>query len=162
MHRAFSKSALLYNLKTNEIKLGCMDYATQIIAKEQGRKSRHGDICIMAPEVLEASAVDPYTCKVDIWSLGIFMIELIEGENPYNATRDDPAKTEHNLLKGKVPKVLDVMRWSIGLREFVSLCLARDPKKRSTARELLAHKWLFQADKHKNECFDTLEKWTKA
>ena len=71
------------------------------------------------------------------------MIELLEGKNPYEDDKATPEKIENSILHGKVPKVLDVMRWSIGVREFVSLCLERDPRKRATARELLSHKWLF-------------------
>jgi len=40
MHRAVSKHAFLYDLAKNEIKLGGMDLATMLIAKEQGRKSK--------------------------------------------------------------------------------------------------------------------------
>ena len=57
-----------------------------MLTKQQtSRTSRVGSICWMAPELIVANAKRDrkYANKVDIWSLGIFAIELAQGLPPY-------------------------------------------------------------------------------
>lgn len=69
-------------LGTNgDIKLGDFGYAAQLTRERKKRNSKVGTVCWMAPEIIKA--VDQYTEKVDIWSLGIMMLEFAFGEPPY-------------------------------------------------------------------------------
>ena len=45
------------------------------------RMSKVGTICWMAPELIKGKGA--YDAKVDIWSYGIFALELADGEPPY-------------------------------------------------------------------------------
>ena len=64
--------------KTRRIILTQFDYANQI--KPEGSQSKVGAICWMAPELIKG---ERYKQKVDVWSFGVLMRELLDGEPPY-------------------------------------------------------------------------------
>ncbi|KAG0323788.1 signal transducing kinase of the PAK [Dissophora globulifera] len=87
----------------------------------------------MAPEVVRGQT---YSYKVDIWSLGIMVVEMLEGKPPY---LDDPPhialakirdakESPYKLAKGVKPKPH---------HHFLQRCLRVDVPARSTAAELL-------------------------
>lgn len=67
--------------KNGEIKLCDFGYAAQLTREQRQRKSKVGTVCWMAPEIIKS--VEMYTEKVDIWSLGIMLLEFVFGEPPY-------------------------------------------------------------------------------
>uniref|UniRef100_A0A8D2NAR0 non-specific serine/threonine protein kinase n=1 Tax=Zonotrichia albicollis TaxID=44394 RepID=A0A8D2NAR0_ZONAL len=77
----------------------------------------------MAPEVVRGEAYGP---KVDIWSLGIIGLEMVEGEAPY--------QREARL---RVRCSLNPRHHSALLRDFLRCCLQADEDRRCSAQELL-------------------------
>lgn len=75
----------------------------------------------MAPELIRKSN---YTEKVDIWSIGIIILELIDGEPPYLGL--PPLKAMHKIASQPVPE-LSKSAASFDLRNFYEKCMKKDP-----------------------------------
>ena len=86
----------------------------------------------MAPELIGGKGYDE---RVDIWSLGIVMMEMIEGEPPYI---DIPGtKALYLILSQGVPPLTNQSKYSKSLKDFLSKCLANDQDKRAKSKDLL-------------------------
>ena len=48
----------------------------------------------MAPEICQGV---PYSYKVDIWSLGVLIVEIVSGKLPFAG--DSPKEIQENILK---------------------------------------------------------------
>ena len=92
-----------------------------------------GSPCWMAPEVMEQES--GYDFKADIWSLGITALELAKGDAPNSELR--PMKVLMVVLHSAPPSLSQNEDWSAEFRQFVDLCLQKDPNLRPTAQELM-------------------------
>ncbi|XP_075222408.1 sterile20-like kinase isoform X2 [Lycorma delicatula] len=93
----------------------------------------------MAPEVVlcETFRDNPYDFKVDIWSLGITLIEFAQMEPPNHEM--SPMRVLLKIQKSDPPKLDQPSKWSKEFNEFIARALIKDPAQRPTAEDLLKH-----------------------
>jgi serine/threonine protein kinase len=72
---------------------------------------------------------------VDIWSLGIMVMEMAEGEPPY--MEFPPLRALFLITTKGIPGLKQPEIWSDEFKDFVAKCLEKDVQSRPTSEELL-------------------------
>ncbi|XP_065111159.1 serine/threonine-protein kinase PAK 6 [Paramisgurnus dabryanus] len=139
IHRDIKSDSILLSLD-GRIKLSDFGFCAQISKDIPKRKSLVGTPYWMAPEVISKS---PYGTEVDVWSLGIMVVEMVDGEPPYFS--ETPVAAMKRLRDELAPSVRNVHQVSPVLKDFLDRMLTRDPLERASATDLLEHPFLLQA-----------------
>ncbi|EFA02342.2 serine/threonine-protein kinase PAK mbt [Tribolium castaneum] len=139
IHRDIKSDSILLALD-GRVKLSDFGFCAQVSQELPKRKSLVGTPYWMSPEVISRL---PYGPEVDIWSLGIMVIEMVDGEPPF--FNEPPLQAMRRIREMPPPKLKNSHKVSARLQSFLDRMLVRDPAQRATAQELLAHPFLRQA-----------------
>eukprot|EP00002_Diphylleia_rotans_P000095 TRINITY_DN1004_c0_g1_i4.p1 TRINITY_DN1004_c0_g1~~TRINITY_DN1004_c0_g1_i4.p1 ORF type:complete len:471 (-),score=129.64 TRINITY_DN1004_c0_g1_i4:496-1908(-) len=133
IHRDIKSDNILVNSK-GEVKLADFGYCALLTKERAKRTSVVGTPYWMAPELVRGQE---YGTKVDIWSTGIMIIEMIDGEPPYMDY--PPIRALFLIATNGTPTPKSFERLSMPLKDFILKSLAVDVEKRQSAAELLSH-----------------------
>lgn len=136
------KSANVLVASDGNVKLTDFGLAAQLTTEFQQRSTVLGTADFMAPEIIERK---PYGVKVDVWAIGMFVIELAHRTTPFHGM---PPKAVLDRLQAFGPPKLPNTKgkkWTESMRAFVATCLVMDPEKRPSSASLERNPWLKRA-----------------
>lgn len=102
----------------------------------------------MSPERIEQK--EGYDFKADIWSLGITILHLCQGEVPYAELQ--PKEALISIFNSKAPTLNKYEPWSSEFKSLVSDCLKKNPDERISSSEIINRHSKFFAKAQTDEC----------
>ncbi|KAL6644436.1 hypothetical protein ACP70R_016044 [Stipagrostis hirtigluma subsp. patula] len=142
IHRDLKPENFLFANKSENSPLKVIDFGLSVFFNPGDRFTEVvGSAYYMAPEVLKRN----YGPEVDIWSAGVILYILLCGVPPFWGDNDE--KIAQAILRGGIDFGREPWpRVSASAKDLVRRMLDPDPSTRLTARQVLEHPWLKNAD----------------
>ncbi|KAG5451912.1 Serine/threonine-protein kinase PAK mbt [Clonorchis sinensis] len=136
IHRDVKSDSILLSSK-GQVKLSDFGFCAQLTEQVLRRRSLVGTPYWMSPEVISRK---PYGTSVDVWSMGVLLIEMVDGEPSY--FNEPPIRVMRRIQTDAVPHLANPHKSSRLLNQFLQRMLNRDPAARATANQLLRDPFL--------------------
>ena len=136
LHRDIKSDNILVDY-AGRIKLGDFGFAVGLTKEETSRNSVVGTPYWMSPELISGHE---YDSKVDVWSLGITVIEMAEGQPPF--INEQPLRALLLISIKPSPTLKNAKSWSSNFNHFISRCLMFKPENRASSEQLLMHPFI--------------------
>lgn len=121
------------------IKLADFGVSAELTNTLHKRKTVVGSPFWMAPEVIREYHYDG---RADVWSLGITLIEMAEGQPPHSNL--NPLRAIFVIPNRPAPTLADPDWWSPEMLDFVRCCCQKDPNQRQDSALLSTHPFVRQ------------------
>jgi serine/threonine protein kinase len=122
------------------VKLADFGVSAELSNTINKRKTVVGSPYWMAPEVIRESHYDG---RADVWSLGITVIEMAEGQPPHANLH--PLRAIFVIPTKPAPTLADPDVWSPEMLDFVRCCCQKEPSQRSDSASLSSHPFVKKA-----------------
>lgn len=130
IHRDLKPENVLLSESFN-VKLCDFGWASQLQSKYDSKNVICGTFEYMSPEVLNER---DHSWQTDIWSLGIFLYEMLTGKTPLNANNFDEMRIKFKMNAIQISK-----QFSPEIRELLKFILKLKEEQRPTIDEILNH-----------------------
>jgi len=141
VHRDIKPGNVLLNSR-GDVKISDFGLSAELDSTKELCSTFIGTHAYMSPERLGGK---PYSFASDIWSLGITLVECALGQFPYTAyTGQNYFVLLSQILNEAPPQLPET--FSAEFRDFVNLCLCKEPEQRQSAEQLLMHPFIRMYD----------------
>jgi len=153
VHRDIKPENFVY-LSENDAGLKMLDFGLAIEVPDNDKyRYRSGTPYFMAPEViLNNEPRSSSVCKKsDVWSVGIVLYIMLNGTAPFKGSNRD------ELFRTIISSPLKIVNreLSSGAKDFLTKLVEKDPNKRLSVSEALAHQWIMEGGEEDDDIMNS-------